>query len=269
MQVFISWSGDTSKHVALALRDWLPQVIQAVEPWMSDEDLQKGSRWLEVIGKQLEKNHVGIICLTHANLDSEWIHFEAGALAKGLEQSRILTYLFELTHSDVRFPLAQFNHTLANKKDTLKLLKAINEALPEKRLSEATLTKTFERLWPELQDDLDTIRKQKPVSSDKAKRDPTELAQETLELVRSMAQRQGWLEAWLELLLKGINADILPPSIDDPDFQNWAQRRQSSRFNAVLPPVPIPSGGVIHKRRVGVRITPEKPPDQPKNAGTQ
>src|SRR5262249_21233176 len=30
------------------------------------------------------------------------IHWEAGALAKGLRQSRILTYLFELTYSEVQ-----------------------------------------------------------------------------------------------------------------------------------------------------------------------
>lgn len=43
MKVFISWSGETSKKVALALKAWLPNVIQALDPWMSDKDIEKGA----------------------------------------------------------------------------------------------------------------------------------------------------------------------------------------------------------------------------------
>ena len=108
VQVFISWSKETSRQIASALHDWLPLVIQAIEPWMSDQDIAKGTRWLEEIGKQLEQGQVGIVCLRPDNLDSPWIHWEAGALAKGLQGPRILTYLFDLTHSQVTYPLAQF-----------------------------------------------------------------------------------------------------------------------------------------------------------------
>ena len=45
MNIFISWSGDLSKLVALALYNWIPAVIQVAKPFMSSEDLGKGKRW--------------------------------------------------------------------------------------------------------------------------------------------------------------------------------------------------------------------------------
>ena len=84
MKVFISWSGERSKIVAEALRDWLPAVIQSVKPWVSSKDIDKGSRSFAEIQAQLKDAQFGIACLTPENLTEMWIHFESGAVAKAV-----------------------------------------------------------------------------------------------------------------------------------------------------------------------------------------
>jgi hypothetical protein len=41
VEVFISWSGERSKCVAEALRNWIPKIINAVLPWLSSADIDK------------------------------------------------------------------------------------------------------------------------------------------------------------------------------------------------------------------------------------
>lgn len=72
MKVFISWSGARSRAAAQAIADWLPLVIQAVEPWISTA-IDKGSRGQEEIESALGDIPVGIICLTRDNLAAPWI----------------------------------------------------------------------------------------------------------------------------------------------------------------------------------------------------
>lgn len=82
MKVFISWSGERSKKVALIFHEWLPQVIQSLEPFASSEDIEKGSRWNTDIAQELKESTFGLICVTKDNLSAPWLNFEAGALSK-------------------------------------------------------------------------------------------------------------------------------------------------------------------------------------------
>jgi hypothetical protein len=67
MKVFLSQSGERSKIIALALRQWLPDVIQSLEPWVSSEDIDAGVRWNNEVTKELSETRFGIICLTREN----------------------------------------------------------------------------------------------------------------------------------------------------------------------------------------------------------
>jgi hypothetical protein len=109
MKVFISWSGIVSHQVALALNDWLPCVIQGVQPFLSSEHIHKGAPWFDEIGGQLEETHFGILCLTPTNLEAPWILFEAGALSKKVGQARVVPLVLGFALSELKPPLSNFN----------------------------------------------------------------------------------------------------------------------------------------------------------------
>jgi len=186
MKVFISWSGKRSKAIAEALRDWLPSVVPSVRPWLSIADIDKGTRWRDEIAEQLEQCRVGIICLTPENLSSHWLLFEAGALSKIQGQSYICTFLHELAPTDVKDPLAQFQHTIADKEDIKNLVMTINRAQGEHANPEAQVEKVFKWGWDELSGLLQAVPTLAVDSI--VKRSDGDMIEEILELVRAQTR---------------------------------------------------------------------------------
>lgn len=156
MQVFISWSGDRSRAVASAFRDWLPLVIQAVRPWFSPDDIEKGARWLADLNGQLEKQSVALLCITPESVAAPWLLFEAGALSKAIEASSVCPVVLGMEPTDIQGPLAQFQTTRTTKDDIRKLLATINRRLSAP-LSETQLDRSYELLWPELEGKIQAI----------------------------------------------------------------------------------------------------------------
>jgi hypothetical protein len=183
MDVFISWSGERSRAAAEALRGWLPKIINAIKPWLSSADIDKGARWSTDVATRLEAAKAGIICLTPSNLHSDWILFEAGALSKTLQNTYVCPLLIGLEPSDVKPPLAQFQATKGQKEDILKLLKTLNGALAETALPEPHIEEAFEVWWPKLESQLRALPSEE--TKTKAHRPDRELLEELLGLVRS------------------------------------------------------------------------------------
>ena len=185
MKIFISWSGQKSKKVAEALREWLPNVIQALEPWMSSEDINKGARWYVDIVSELEKTHFGIIVLTPDNVETPWILFEAGALSKSLSKALVCPYLFGIDSANLKGPLVQFQLTKSTKGDTEKLLRSINQAMSDKSLPAENLHNAFERWWPDLEEKFKVISSM--LDAHRPRRSDRELLEEILDLTRALA----------------------------------------------------------------------------------
>lgn len=194
MKVFISWSGERSKRVAELTSAWLKCVIQASEPWVSTQDIDRGALWNPEINEQLNNSLTGIICLTKENKNNPWILFESGALAKGLSNSRICTLLIDLEHADIKPPLAQFNHTLPNEVDILKLLKTINKHLGDGALDEQTLGNVFKQFWPVFESEFKGILEKTTEGNVEPPRTNDDILTEILESTRSLSKRMHKLE---------------------------------------------------------------------------
>lgn len=183
-RVFISWSGEPSKAVAIALNEWLPNVIQAVQPWMSQESIQAGSRWANEVARELDSCQTGILCTTNENQHAPWLVFEAGALAKNVGTSHVCPYLIgNMKPSDIVGPLSQFQAKIADSAGTLAVLMMINTGLGVDAVESGRLTAQFEMWWPKLEAKLAAL----PVPRAAAKRETGEVLAEILETVRTLS----------------------------------------------------------------------------------
>jgi hypothetical protein len=150
VKVFISWSGNRSKAVATALRDWLPLVLHYCKPWLSDRDIAAGDRWSVEIARQLEDALFGVIVVTPDNLTAPWLLFEAGALSKAFTATAVVPYIVDVEFSDLAGPLAMFQAKRSDKDSTFELVRSINQRAPE-QVEDGKLHQLYEVLWPQLE----------------------------------------------------------------------------------------------------------------------
>lgn len=164
----------------------MPSVLQAIEPYVSSEDIDKGARWNTDISKELEDSSFGILCITPENLAAPWLNFEAGALSKSLDRARVAPFLFKVERTAITGPLLQFQSTLIEADDVRKLVKSLNQALDEQSLDEGRLDEIFDVWWPRLEDSLGAIPEESEARP--KSRSQVDLLSEVLELVRSQQQ---------------------------------------------------------------------------------
>ena len=156
MKVFLSWSGPRGRVLAESLRDWIPNVLQVVQPWLSSEDIPLGADWAAEIARRLEDADYGIICLTQDNVHPQWLRFESGALSKSLT-SPLSIYALDLTPADIGGPLSPFQCAIGIKESTYRLIDSINLLSGKYKFTEDSLKRTFEIHWPSLEDRLQSI----------------------------------------------------------------------------------------------------------------
>lgn len=213
-KIFLSWSGDRSREIAMELRSWIPKVLQSVELYCSVADIEKGSKWLVDINENLNSADVGLIVLTPENITSNWINFEAGALSNKLPHSKVCTLLFGVKYTDVGWPLAMFQHTEFHEEEFLRLFGSINSLNPEISLPENLLGEVHKKWFPDFELKVQKILEQAsekiPMRPDRELLDELVLFARTARGVESKnTELKKELERYLMQLIIGLDECVM------------------------------------------------------------
>jgi hypothetical protein len=187
MKIFISWSKDHARRVALVLKEFLPQIFDGVDVFMSDDDIEPGERSLRKIEVELSGTSFGLLVVTAENQHESWLNFEAGALSKALgsegnPMSRVVPLLVDLRIAQLIGPLSQFQAVPLDHEGLRKTVGSIA------RLVGTELEIALRRLdwaWPNVQGQLADANKHRAAST-QPRRSDSDKIDELLELVRAM-----------------------------------------------------------------------------------
>ncbi len=209
--------------------------MPSVQPFVSSENLRKGSRWAIDLARELDETSFGIVCLTSSNQQTPWLLFEAGALSKSLSESQVCTLLLgKLRPSEIKGPLEGFQHTVFNQKDVLKLVQDINAKLGNSSRDVASLERVFNSFWPGLERDVNEALKHPQEIVKAPKREANDLFAEILDRIRSMEQ----------LLLP---QEALGSALSDA-MERYSASQHFARMRAQIAAIPTPI--IVHDQKV-------------------
>lgn len=133
---------------------------------------------------QLKQCDVGIICLTKENLESQWIHFEGGAIAKQIDTARLCPWLIDVTSANVAGPLTAFQMKQLDREGILAIVEMINSS-SDKPLTHSDLIESFEIRWLSIEAKIAEIKSIPESTKLPAERPDREILEEILMRVRA------------------------------------------------------------------------------------
>jgi hypothetical protein len=158
--------------------------------------------------------------------------FEAGALSKSVDQSKVIPLLIDCLPSQIPEPLVQFQSCNLNEQGIRKILELINGINQEESLSDQSLNLAFEKWWPDLMSKIDQRFDISEVGvSNNQIREPQELLEEILQLSREIARNQSQRvsDRTMEWLQRTIGHELdNPVELNKLDLESLVQKLLSS-----------------------------------------
>jgi hypothetical protein len=204
LDLFISWSRPLSKEVALLFHELLPALLPGTKPWMSKLDIPKGKGWLKSILSQIGKSPFCIVCISHQNLHSSWIYYEAGGIALAMDDPNICPYLIDVDAAALsETPLGQVQCTVFEKEETWLLVREINRHL-ENAHDEDVLRGNFDSKWPAFKKKIDRLIAEHAAPEEKQTADTEELSDNAKRLLVEASQDE-YGQVMLNANFEGFN----------------------------------------------------------------
>jgi hypothetical protein len=132
-----------------------------VDIFMSEHDIDSGTRWADALAQEVKQSAFTIVCLTPENLQSAWLLYEAGALTSQDKQRLCTLLLGGLQERDVPSPLTLYQNQTFSEVNFQKLMWDILKTV-ENPPTAKEFTENFSRLWPEIWERYQEILKQFP-----------------------------------------------------------------------------------------------------------
>jgi hypothetical protein len=221
VKVFIGWSGERSKAFAEFLHRVLRTLSIGVSPWVSGPEIEEGARWQGEWRKAVEETEYAVLCVTPEAARSPWLHFEAGAFAKG-DTSRVVPLLIDMEGEDFDGPLRVFPSRVVDFESMDELLRFLAGASETSTLEGDEVTRAFLRWRPDFDAVMKDIREQAdPSSLHTAREEPTRSA--LMEMLGSLSRRLSEIDLRLERMSEDITRERVPAVLPD-DNHEWMQR---------------------------------------------
>lgn len=145
--IFISWSLPVSQKIAGNIYTLFRKLFPTFSFFISSENISTGQRWYDVISEKLDACNIGLIVVTEENYLRPWIHYEAGALAKVVDKSRVMPIRCGVKASQIsETPLSAFQSAELNKAGLRRVANSIREITDYSQI-EADFDELFEGLW--------------------------------------------------------------------------------------------------------------------------
>jgi len=127
-------------------------VLSTSDIFVSSEDIPGGKPWFTEIARAIDASNAGVIVVTRASLLRPWLHFEAGAIAKHMDQTFVVPLLCGVPPGILSgTPLSQFQAVTLEKEGLYRLCEVLIRAL-DSRVDE--LQRRFDVWWEKLGEDL-------------------------------------------------------------------------------------------------------------------